>query len=108
MVAQGVPPHRPAPKGALSATGPAASRGRRGVGLRSARTTMDRIFVVIIISALLMILAVPGLILVSKHEMCTKPGRLWTRDSAEATPLVPRLNIGALPPARGTVGLSFG
>jgi hypothetical protein len=27
---------------------------------------------------------------------------------AEATPLVPRLNIGALPPARGTVGLSFG
>ena len=32
-------------------------------------TIMDQIFVVIIISALLMILAVPGLILVSKHEM---------------------------------------
>ena len=30
---------------------------------------MDRIFVVIIISALLMILAVTGMILVSKHEM---------------------------------------
>jgi hypothetical protein len=30
---------------------------------------MDRIFVVIIISALLLILAVPGMILVSKHEM---------------------------------------
>jgi hypothetical protein len=30
---------------------------------------MDRILVVIIISALLMILAVPGIILVSKHEM---------------------------------------
>jgi hypothetical protein len=30
---------------------------------------LDRIFVVIIISALLMILAVPGMILVSKHEM---------------------------------------
>jgi len=34
-----------------------------------ARTIMDRIFVVIIISALLMTLAVPGLILVSRHEM---------------------------------------
>jgi len=35
---------------------------------------MDRIFVVIIISALLMILAVPGMILVSKHEMVHQAG----------------------------------
>ena len=79
---------RPAPKGALSATGPAASRGRHGVRLKViACTTMDRIFVVIIISALLMILAVPGLILVSKHEMLQQARTALEQWRAEHTPL---------------------
>ena len=60
---------RPAPKGALSATGSPSSRGRRGVGVRSSHTTMERIFVAIIISALLLLLGVPGLILVRQAEM---------------------------------------
>ena len=46
---------------------------------------MDRIFVAIIISALLLLLGVPGLILVRQAEKCITPGRpTWkNRNSAK-------------------------
>jgi hypothetical protein len=69
MAAQDVPPHVLPPRAPSPRPDPPPVVAGAVVGVRSSHTTMDRIFVAIIISALLLLLGVPGLILVRQAEM---------------------------------------